>query len=232
MTTNAQPITAEKFAEIYKSESLRNGIANAHKCLDKYHNFKHFQALHKLERFIVTPEQIQEAQNERERAKKEIIKNLSNKLVFVGMGCEYSERYDDDVCNHRIRTEITNPDGKKYFIEVGTWGEELTHFDFVIDRDLQNEYERKAEFWREKIKSAGGFGKLSQQHPYLLELKKYQEQPYYWNKKHLWKDLKIKYTKTNILEVVNMLFDCNFKEIEIDNFNLSTDDYTSISPKN
>lgn len=56
MTTNAQPITAEKFAEIYKSESLRNGIANAHKCLDKYHNFKHFQALHKLERFIVTPE--------------------------------------------------------------------------------------------------------------------------------------------------------------------------------
>ena len=231
MTATANTLTAEQFTGIYKNESLRNAVANAHKCLDSNSKFKHFQALEGLKRYIVTEQQIKAAQTEKARAKAERIANLDNKLVFVAMGCDYSERYTDDVCCHRIRTYITNPEGKKYFIEVGTWGEELTRFDFVIDEDMRSEYERKAEFWREKIKNAGGFYKLPQSHPYFLELKKYQEQPYYWNKKHLWNDLKLKYTKTNILEVVNMLFECNFKEIEIDFFNLSTDDYTSVSPK-
>lgn len=224
-------LTEEKQKEIYTNQKFRNEIAFAHKCCDRFGNFKHFGTCSYPIRYEVTEEQKKEALKERERAKKETIENINNKLVFVGMGCEYEPRYNDDVCNHRIRTEIINPEGKKYFIELGTWGEELTRFDFVVDRDLQNEFERKAEFWMEKIKSVGGFGKISHSHPYYIEHKKYQEQPYYWNKKHLWKDLKIKYTKANILKVVNMLFDCHFKEIEIDCFNLSTEDYKSLSPK-
>jgi hypothetical protein len=225
-------ISDEKFKEIYTNKSFRNSIAHAHQCYDKFFNFKHYLALDGLNRYIVTETQIKEAQAEKKRAKAERVASLGNKLVFVSMGSNYAERYSDDVCSFRMRTEIQNPEGKKYFIEVSRHGDILTHFDFVIDRDLEQEYERKANFWRQKITEAGGFYKVAQSHPYFLELKKYQEQPYYWNKKHLWNNLNLKYTKTNILEVVNLLFDCFFTEIEIDNFDLVTDDYVSASPKN
>ena len=40
-----------------------------------------------------------------------------------------------------------------------------------------------------------------------------------------------RYTPENILKLVNDTFDCSFTELFIDNFDLSTDDITCISPK-
>ena len=51
----------------------------------------------KLE-YIVTEQQKSEAYEERKRVKSDKIKNMGNKLVFVGMGMNYKPRYEDDVC--------------------------------------------------------------------------------------------------------------------------------------
>lgn len=147
------------------------------------------------------------------------------------MGMNYDARYKDDVCNHRIRTEIINAKGKKFFIELGTWGNELMRIDHVIDRDLQIHYEKKQLEFRDLININGGFNKISHQSPLYVDYKKYQEQPYHWYKKDVWQNMKVKYTNENVLKLVNVLFDCNFTEIVIDYNHLTTDIYSSISPK-
>jgi hypothetical protein len=163
--------------------------------------------------------------------KKKAIENIGNKLVFVGMGCQYKERYEDDVCNHRIRTEIINPNGRRFFIEVGTWGAELMRIDFVVDRDQENEYSEKAQEYRDKINANGGFFRIGKGHHLYEQWKKYNNQPYYWYKKEQWDSLRTKYTKANVIKLVNSLFDCKFEEIEIDYHHLTNDDYCSVSPK-
>lgn len=220
------------FNTIYTDPKFCNQVANAHKCCDQYSNFKHFQTCSYPVTYMVTEDQINEAKKQKQIFKNEVISNLGNKLVFVGMGSDYSERYNDDVCNHRIRTEIQNPEGRNFFIEVGTWGDELMRIDFVIDRDLESHYNKQAEKIRGEILKRGGYNKVSFSDPLHIELKKYQGQPYYWYKKTFWIDLKQKYTKQNVINLVNDLFDCNFKTMEVDLHSLTTTDFKSISPKN
>lgn len=224
-------LTTDKLKEIYKDEQLRNQVAFAHGSHSADGKLIQKITCSYPITYIVTNEQIQEAETERQRAKKQAIKDNSGKLVFVGMGCDYAARYEDDVCNHRVRTEIINPEGRKFFIEVGAWGDEAMRIDFVIDRDQENEYEQKQWFYYDQIKANGGFNKVGQNDPLMVEYKKYQQQPYYWFKREQWKDIKPKYTMQNVLNLVNTLFDCKFTEIIIDNYNLSTDDYSSVSPK-
>jgi hypothetical protein len=225
-------LTEENFQKIYSDEKFRNEVAFAHGCYSASPNskFKHFGTCSYPIRYIVSEEQKKLANEELERSKKEAIESVKDCLVFVAMGMDYVSRYEDDVCNHRIRTEILNPDGKKFFIEVGTWGEELTRFDFVIDRDLEAEYDRKSSYWRDKINEAGGFNKVGFQHEFVVNLEKYKLQPYYHFKRDSYKDLKLKYTKENIIKIVNELFDCNFKTMRLDYYNLSTEDFICKSP--
>lgn len=223
---------AELFSELGTNTKLTREVNFAHPCADRNSNFLHFCTMYGGNRYKTTIDQKNAAKILYDKNVKKAIDAVGTNLVFVGMGMDYAQRYDDDVCNHRIRTEIVNPQGRKFFIEVGTWGADLMRIDFVIDRDLENEYKEKLQITREKIIARGGYHKVLQSDPLYINLKKYQEQPYYWYKKEVWKDLKPRYTKQNVIELVNSLFDCNFIEMAIDYDHLTTEIYSSISPKN
>lgn len=231
MNTTSQELTNEQFQDIYTSEKFRNEVATAHKCMAKESKFSHFESCSYPIRYKVTEEQINEAKRVKEESKKKAIKNVANKLVFVAMGGDYEPRYNDDVCNHRIRTTFLNPEGKKFFIEFGRGREDEIRIDHSIDRDLQNYYEKQSSNVRDEINRNGGFHKVAQSDPLMLDYKKYQGQPYQ-NYKGLERiNLTEKYTLQNLLKLVNENFECNFKEIEVDKFNLSPDDFTCKSPK-
>lgn len=218
--------------QIGVAEKITHEFAFAHKVEDKYGILKHYCAMVYPDNYIVNEAQKQFAQKEYNRMKKEKLATIANKLVFVGRGSSYAERYEDDVCNHRISTNIRNPQGRNFYIEVGpnAQGNKM-HFSYVIDLDMQREYEEKRHEYYEKIKSMGGFSKVSQNDPVMIAYEKYGNQPYYWYKKDEWYSLKIDYTKSNLIAVVNSLFDCHFTEMEVSEYLIRDEDYASISPK-
>ena len=195
-------LTPEKFAEIYTDEKFRNRVAFAH----AYHNSNGEKGRITCSypvTYIVTEEQIAEAEAERIRAKKQAVKDNYVKLMLVGMGMAYEARYEDDVCNYRVRGEFQNPDGRVFLIEFGTGQGENLRIDHAIDRtrqdELQDSFAHQSEFFN--------FKKLESKTP------------------------EMKYTLSNLLQIVNKYFNCNFREIVIDNYNVSTEDYISVSPE-
>jgi len=220
-------LTLEILQENKQNPSFIRAVANSHKCSDMYGKFLHFKSLVYPLEYITTEEQKNEATSIREQQKSDFKNSIGNKLVFVGMGSEYEERFQDDICNYRIRTEIQNPNGRNFFIEVSRGLDNKMNFDFVIDKDQQNQYENEAQKIRAQInESKSNF----RTHPMYSIYKKYTEQPYYWYKKSEWYSLNIEYTTKNLLKVVNDLFECNFKDLEIDNVFLTTNEFKSISP--
>ena len=201
---NLKQLEADKFKEIYSNEKLRNAVAHAHGCLDSRGVFKHKKALMYPTSYKVTDEQIQEAKEETERAKIETLKKNKNILLFVGMGMGYEERYKDDVCNWRIRTEFKTPNGRVYFVEFGTGLDNTTiRCDHSIDRTREDE----------------------------LSSNVHNQQEFY-NYKNLERNSELgKYTKSRILEIVNRTFNCNFKKVVIDEYNISCDGVICESPK-
>ncbi len=222
-------LTPEKFQEIYTNEQFRNQVATAHSCCDKGGVHKFWKTCSYPIEYVVTEVQKAFAKEECQRAKKQAIKDNKGKLMFVGMGCTYDERYPDDVCNHRIRTEFVNSKGHKFFIEFGTGNKDQMRIDHAVDRVMENEYGEKVNDLYKKLEPVERYSK--QWYAIKDEIKTYQGQPYYNYKglEHM-KDMP-QYTKANVLEIVNSYFDCKFSEIVIDNYNVSTDDYTSVSPK-
>lgn len=130
-------LSDDKMKEIYTDQKFRNNVAFAHVCCDAHGTFQHRKTCSHPIEYIVTNEQIKEATNELNRAKNETFELNKNNLLFVGMGTDYSERYFDDVCNHRVRTEFINSEGKRYFIEVGTGRDGSMICNHAIDRDLE-----------------------------------------------------------------------------------------------
>jgi hypothetical protein len=145
--------------------------------------------------------------------------NQNSKLIFVSMGMDYKERFPGDVCNHRIRTELVNPHGRKFFIEVGTGRGDKMRIDHVIDRDQELEYAEKAHYYLERIKESK---MVPQKHPLWDSYKKYMEQPHQWYRYKEWQGLSLEYTKENVLKLVNRLFECNYTEMEL------TEDYSAV----
>lgn len=221
--------TPELLENLETNDRLIREMHFSHSCCDMGGKHLFYCTMYKGSRYKTSIEQKETASKLYAINKDKKIKSLGNKLVFVGMGMEYPERYEDDVCNHRIRTEIINKDGRRFFIEVGTWGEELMRIDHVVDRDQQKEYEDKLNAIHDKIVEMGGFCKVSEDNPIMINYRKYQSQPYHWYKKEDWGSLRIKYTKENVLRLVNKLFDCNFTEMDVDYNYLTTQDYISTS---
>ena len=226
---NYQKLTAEKFNEIYSDEEWRNEVAYAHGVqLASGETFK--GSCSYPVRYRVTEEQIEEAQKEINRKKEEIYKNHSNDLLFVSMGMDYAPRFEDDVCNHRIRTEFINKDGKHFFIEVGTGREDEMRVDFSIDRDLQNEMDKKAGEVRLKLSNAIDKNNFLLVAKLRNDLQDAMRQPYYnYGGLERGNNIKIKhshlkYTKENVLFLVNDVFDCDFKNIIVDPHTISTGD--------
>lgn len=222
-------LTSEKFNDIYTSEKFRNEVAHAHKCSDSLGNFKHLKTCSYPIEYIVSAEQKVEAEAERQRAKTEAVKNVGNRLVFVAMGCDYEPRFKDDVCNHRIRTEFKNKDGRLFFIEVGTGRGDEMRVDFAIDRDLEQKYDRYCAKWRNKRNQYKTMSK--EWRKCQIYVNKYMEQPYYNYNGLERSHLGLKYTKQNVLNFVNKHFDCSFTKMEVDGYNLSPDDFICNSPK-
>jgi len=221
----------EVFNQLNNNVALAKEMAHSHTCCDQSGKFMHYCTMIDGNRYKTTLEQKEAAKVIHEANKANVIKQIGNKLVFVGMGMNYKERYSDDVCNHRIRTEIINPEGKRFFIEVGTWGNELMRIDHVVNRDQEDEYAIKAQEYRNKIELAGGFWRIGKGHELYEKYQQYMSQPYYWYKKEEWTSLRTKYTKENVIKLVNKLFDCKFTEMEVDYYHLNCDDYSSVSPK-
>jgi len=222
---------AELLSQLGTNEKLIREVNYSHGVCNAQSQHLHYCTMYGGKRYKTTQEQKDKASKLYALNVQKAIENVGNKLVFVGMGMDYTARYDDDVCNHRIRTEIINPEGRKFFIEVGTWGAERMRIDFVIDRDQEIYYSEQAQNVRDEIQKRGGYNKVSFSDPLSIDLKKYQEQPYYQYKIDEYKDLNIKFTKQNVIDFVNNIFDCHFTEIEIDYNHLTTDIYNSVSPK-
>jgi hypothetical protein len=228
---NYVDFTEDLLSQFGINEQLTRAINYSHSVCNASGHHLFYCTMYDGKRYKTSLEQKEQARLLFLENKKKVISKIGNKLIFVGMGMDYPERYEDDVCNHRIRTEIINPFGRRFFIEVGTWGTERMRIDHVIDRDQQDEYDEKCVEIRARIQETGGYNKHRIGSPLMIELERYQSQPYHWYKKSEWIDLEIKYTKKNVIELVNKLFDCNFSELEIDTIHLTTDDYSSKSPK-
>lgn len=228
--TNYIEFPADLLAQVGDNIALTKEMAYSHSCCNERGVHLHFCSMYGGKRYITSEEQKEQAQKAYEINKEKVIAAIGNKLVFVGMGSEYSARYEDDVCNHRIRTEIINPEGRRFFIEVGTGRGDNMRIDHVVDRDQEDEYNNKANEYRDKIEQAGGFWRIGKGHPLYEKYQQYMGQPYYWYKKNEWESLNTKYTCANVLKLVNSLFGCNFTEMVVDYYHLNTGDYVSTSP--
>ena len=222
--------TADLLAQVGENIALTKEMAHAHSCCNEGGKHLHYCTMYKGKRYITSEEQREQAGRAYAINKAAAVAAIGEKLVFVGMGMNYESRYEDDVCNHRIRTEIVNPEGRRFFIEVCTGRGENMHITHVVDRDQEDEYNLKAQEYRNKIEQAGGFWKIGKGHPLYENYQIYMSQPYYWYKKDDWFSLNAKFTCANVLKLVNNLFDCNFTEMAVDYYHLNTDDYVSTSP--
>ena len=205
-TTQVQALSLQEMNAIKNNVKLRNQVANAHTHTDSEGKFKFLGtcAYPESNKRTVTNTQRIAAIELRKRQAKEIMTKHKNDLIFVGMGSDYQAKYKDDVCNHRIRTEFLNSVGRRFFVEFGTARDyETTRCDHSIDRDLEIKYMRNGS----------------------------NDQPYN-NYAKLERRPLMKYTKTNILHMVNNAFGCNFKNIIIDSGTVSIDkDPICFSPK-
>jgi len=197
-------LTDEKLQEIYTNKKFRNEVAHAHGYTRASGESGLKTCSYPVE-YTVTTEQQQKAQDELNREKAVLLKDIAekNKLVFVGMGMTYEPRYEDDVCNHRIRTYFTNAAGNKFFIEFGTGRGDSTRIDHAIDITKQEKEERGE---RTDGKWINNYNSLER------------------------RDSLPKYTFSNLLNLVNREFGCKFTSIEVDNYTLSPD-FICNSPK-
>ncbi len=152
-------LTPEKFAEIYTDKEFRNQVAGAHGCYTEKMVFRHLKTCSCPIEYIVTEDHVSAAKAERERDRVVLLKEYAGKLVFVGMGMTYEPKYDDDICNYRVRCEIESKTGERFFLEVGTMSDyETMRFDHVIKRNMSDE-DRDENNWKglERVDNAPKF---------------------------------------------------------------------------
>ena len=70
--------------------------------------------------FRVTSDIINKAIVDYDERKREILNNIGSKLIFVGMGMDFTPSTPNHVGNHRIRTYFKNKDGVLCFVEFGS----------------------------------------------------------------------------------------------------------------
>lgn len=156
--------------------------------------------------YKVSPELQKKAKKDYEKRKKEIVDSISNKLVFVGMGMSFEPSTINHMGNHRIRTYIQNKEGVLCFVEFGTGRDK----DFLrCDHGLIHT--------KKDISEWNNLGERESTEK-MISIENI-------------KGDYVEYTKQNILELVNKNFDCNFEEVEVYDYCLHTEDYTSISKK-
>lgn len=183
-------LTPEKFQDIFTDEKLRNQVASAHKCCDRDGNFKHLKTASYPIEYIVTEEQKEKAQIERDLAEIKSLEENRNKLLFVGMGMPCEAEGRSTLTNHRIRTTFLNNEGEKFLVEIIRTNQEnkreYGYFDFAIHIGESDPFGYKKKYNYRGLERAG---------LYLM-------------------------TEQNILNLINREFNCSFEELVIDNYNI------------
>ena len=213
----------EYIHRIYADERFRNAIAYAHGCYVNGGKFSHYCAMTPEGRYIVYEEEIECAKTFLATCKEEVFAKNQHDLLFVSMGCDYAPRYEDDPGNHRIRTEFLNKNGHRFFIEVCRRGQDEMRIDHSIDRESEIKYNETISRLHKE------YTKMDIRDPKREEAKKR-----YFDESGLehgfnfggieHADLGMKYTKKNILKLVNDIFDCLFRDIVIDRRTISMND--------
>ena len=202
-------LTNELFNKYKSDDKFIHNVVFAHDCMDSEGNLDYIKAMTKYtiaeEDFKVNKVFIEKAKKVYNCRKKEILKSITkNKLVFVGMGMDFKPKNDKYIGNHRIRTYFKNNGGVLCFVEFGT----TTNKDFLrCDHGLMN------------------------------TKKSYDERDSLTEREQTEKRIKIenikgdyiKYTKENILKLVNESFNCSFKDVEVYSYFINTEDYSCIS---
>lgn len=217
-------LNEEEFQRIYTDKAFRNRVAFAHGCCDQYSNHLYYKA----GEYKVTEEQKSRAKEERQRAKKEAIANIGNRLILVGMGMDYPARFEGDVCNFRVRTSLINPKGRKFFIEVSKGLRCDMSVDFSIDLDLEKEYEDNLRNALDN-RNTHHYNSREWKH-WQSQVEKWSSQPYYWNTGIAKTQTTLNYSLESILKLVNDTYECFFTEIEVDEYDLRQEDFICVSP--
>jgi len=225
MKKEAIILSNERFSTIYTNESFRNAVAFAHKCCDKHSCFLHYKALDYPNEYIVTTEQIEAAKAEYARAKAEKVANLQKgALIFVCMGGDREIKSDDEINNYRVRTEFKNSEGRHFFVEFSYFDKQDSFIcDYSIDRDLENEYSEKLEEFLNKRNALRLYSAEWKEVNKVCE--KYWGQPYYNYGGIQHKSYTERFTKGNILKIINETFGCDYTSVELDEHTLRTEDF-------
>jgi|LGVF01.2.fsa_nt_gb hypothetical protein len=198
-------ISFKEFRELTKdNKELRNAFSTAHGVI--YKEYPKFQGTCSYPtRYIATKHMIESATQSRKKAMKNTLEDNKNNLLFVGMGMEITKdrqkEMQTDLINFRFRTNLQNPDGCQFFVEFSSYNHILNKkqgsylgCDFAFDYDEKGRQERLYKF--------GGN---------------------YYNYKNMEKEIntkKMRFTKENVLKMVNKFFNCNFKDLIIDNYDI------------
>lgn len=151
--------------------------------------------------YEVNEEIINKAKQIFDYRKNKIISNIKkNTLYFIGMGMQF-ETEPPYLNNHRIRAYFKNNDGILCFVEFGT---AINNKFLRCDHALIN------------TKKEWNSLKEREQEKRINELESIKGD---YNK----------YTKEEVLKLVNLFFNCNFNDLEILEYFVSCDDITSIS---
>lgn len=178
--------------------------------------------------YLVTKEQINEAQNIYLKLKDDFIKNLEPKtIVFTGMGSDLIDQEGEQI-NHRLRAEFLNDEGKHFFIEFTKaieGRENKFHVPHAVDRDLEREYNAQFDYYNKQYNELRKQGKRDQE--IEKQRAKFLKQPYY-NYKDLERDQKKligDFTTRNLLKFINKNFKCSYKKLIVDNHFLRAEEY-------
>jgi hypothetical protein len=200
-----QELDKETFKQIYSNEKLRNAVAYAHSVCKSNGEEEYKKALMYPISYKVTDYQIKKANELINKRQKEVLKENKHNLLFVGMGMEFNPTIPDGIGNYRIRTEFLNADGIRCFIEVGTGKDNNLRVDFAIYNYCEGD---KMSIKEKDAKQKYNYKNLERETPSL------------------------KYTYENVLNLVNKNFNCNFKNIVVDYYNLSCSGVICESPLN
>jgi len=215
-------LTEQEFNQIFTDAKLRNAVVFAHASYDSGMKLIGFVALVYPDNYLVTTEQIEKATQIYEEEKRKTFEEHKNDLIFCGMGCDYDPQYDDDICNHRIWTQFENSKGKHYLLEFQHTTDYNLYLSAFCDFDTEKEYNDRWEAMR--IKRDGFRPRDDEWKQINREMQELGLQ-YCFNSHPLMKERSdLKYTRANILELINKEFDCLFNDIVIDLYNIHPSD--------
>lgn len=110
-------LSDEKFQEIYTNPELRNAVAVAHSCCDRFCVHQYFKAMTSDQHYTVTEEQIKLAKEEQRKVEIKFVEENKNYLLFKGMGSRIDHGENNPINNYRFRTIFENRIGAQYFVE-------------------------------------------------------------------------------------------------------------------